>query len=676
MLNVSVCFLLLCCVISADANGAELRELQATYHGLVGEVQVVLDAHALQHQQQQQSQPQSRSTSPSFLTGLSKPKSRNRSNTNPQPPSSSVQTQAQSKLQALHAQGAYHFQHPHLAYKQLASTFYTINSKYRISWECAELLIDLAGGSASNNGGGTQPSTSVSAPVMGAAAGAGLDLNLSLHLNLIAKKGRERAITLAGDESTPSSPVMGAPSPLGPGTGGAGGDAVTRAANPPLASPPSLAWRASTGRHDLSHRQLVLLREMLHNADSPSSLNLRPHAEEQPYGGGPSIPEEQPLSLNVNREWRWGDAMSSTVTLPSEESGRSPSNVRKKHRHSRLGMSGLRDMLRSLKRQATDAPPLPALPVLASSTSLSTENSSLEQGGPLPPVQGRRRAKTSSGADSGWMARPTSPYSPSSLASKPSPRRPSLASIFRIGHKNKQPPALGHYGTEDNHPPRSTSSQSKSASSGPGDGDEDWDRLDSASDLDAAARALGIMHDNSTSGLATVRGKGKGKSPYLHDAHHDAPPLPSHLPRPLTPKRSASASQSSLRGGGLDSSNGAPGSSTPPSIPGARSTRLSNVEEHSDGYRHPRSSSNTKHSKTGVSPSRSPRDPKSPKNGSVRSMPPHPVSNTLPDPKLEMTPENIKPLLENAKEVQARLNECIAEIRSLLRMHADPRIHE
>jgi hypothetical protein len=39
---------------------------------------------------------------------------------------------------------------------------------------------------------------------------------------------------------------------------------------------------------------------------------------------------------------------------------------------------------------------------------------------------------------------------------------------------------------------------------------------------------------------------------------------------------------------------------------------------------------------------------------------------TLPDPKLAMTPENIKPLLENAREVHARLSDCIAEIRSLL----------
>jgi hypothetical protein len=71
------------------------------------------------------------------------------------------------------------------------------------------------------------------------------------------------------------------------------------------------------------------------------------------------------------------------------------------------------------------------------------------------------------------------------------------------------------------------------------------------------------------------------------------------------------------------------------------------------------------------------------KTGSVRSMLPHLVPSSLvtnglqgqqssfsflPDPKLGMvmTPENIKPLLENAKEVHAKLHECIVEMRALI----------
>lgn len=42
------------------------------------------------------------------------------------------------------------------------------------------------------------------------------------------------------------------------------------------------------------------------------------------------------------------------------------------------------------------------------------------------------------------------------------------------------------------------------------------------------------------------------------------------------------------------------------------------------------------------------------------------TSASLQDAKLAMTPENIKPLLENAKEVLEKLHECVAEIRALI----------
>ena len=38
----------------------------------------------------------------------------------------------------------------------------------------------------------------------------------------------------------------------------------------------------------------------------------------------------------------------------------------------------------------------------------------------------------------------------------------------------------------------------------------------------------------------------------------------------------------------------------------------------------------------------------------------------LRDSKLAMAPENIKPLLENAREVHARCTDCIAELEALL----------
>ena len=91
-----------------------------------------------------------------------------------------------------------------LAYNRFLEAFWSINYRYRVSWECAELLIELGSGSGGGDGdGGTVISaplstatTSVSAPaIQQHLAGAGEEGTM---LNL---KGRERAITLAGDES-------------------------------------------------------------------------------------------------------------------------------------------------------------------------------------------------------------------------------------------------------------------------------------------------------------------------------------------------------------------------------------------------------------------------------------------------------------------------------------------
>lgn len=85
----------------------------------------------------------------------------------------------------------------------------------------------------------------------------------------------------------------------------------------------------------------------------------------------------------VNRDWKWGDAMNSTVTLPSEETSASASAsvAAKKKRSSRLGMTGLRDLLRSLKRGHTESIVPPPLQIPSSPSSLSTEESLDSRGG-------------------------------------------------------------------------------------------------------------------------------------------------------------------------------------------------------------------------------------------------------------------------------------------------------
>ena len=138
----------------------------------------------------------------------------------------------------------------------------------------------------------------------------------------------------------------------------------------PIASPRSMSWRASTGRHDLSQRQLVLLREMLNNngdasivcsSDNEGGLPPPPHLPipaDESYLSTAS-PYPSPYSQFVNRDWRWGDARNSTITLSEDQESGFGSEGRgrdrkmdkeKKRRSVKLGMGGIRDMLRSLKK--------------------------------------------------------------------------------------------------------------------------------------------------------------------------------------------------------------------------------------------------------------------------------------------------------------------------------------
>ena len=157
---------------------------------------------------------------------------------------------------------------------------------------------------------------------------------------------------------------------LGSGSSGEDGDGGGEISAPPSTS---MSWRASTGRHDLSQHQLVLLREMLNNNGSASVVGatdkgglqpaLPPHflipaQEDLELRSSAASPYPSPYSQFVNRDWRWGDARNSTITFSEElESGFGPEGGRsdrkadkeKKRRSGKLGMGGIRDMLSSLK---------------------------------------------------------------------------------------------------------------------------------------------------------------------------------------------------------------------------------------------------------------------------------------------------------------------------------------
>ncbi|KAH0835601.1 hypothetical protein J3R83DRAFT_9326 [Lanmaoa asiatica] len=567
-----------------------LKELQTTYRHLLAEVQTFLE-----------STPPSRATSPNMFS-LVHPRSRQRSNISP--------TNTSSNLPGSFSE-----------HKHIATTLHAITVKYKISWECAELLIELGGGAPSPAfPPASGPSSSLLAPTV------------SMQVELDRRKNRERAVTLSGEESKqpPVALINSATASIPSSTPG----------------PPTASWRASTGRHDLSQRQLVLLRDMLSSGELP--------------------PDDVPLlEENVNRNWRWGDAMSSTVTLPSEESGSRDADrgegAKKKRRGGRMGLTGLRDVLRMLKwshAEQTATSPVPAIPAVPSTTSLSTESSHYSHHYPheqLVADGAHRASKTSTRPESVRSTKDTSVNSPHSgppLNHKSSPRRPSLASIFRLGQKNK-----GGASSSTGESSQDSRSDVRSASRGSNmtGEEEDWDRIEAAIDLDGAARALGIE------GTATIRGRKARMSPFLSEYSPGHAPGPTH--RPVTPRRVQETTQI-LR---LEVE------ASPRSIRPMRSTRLSNVEEVEDGERQVPSEGKSKNrvSLPRTSPHRPPsrgQMPGSSRMGSVRSALPQPLDDppALPEIKLSMTPENIKPLLENAKEVHVRCHECIRELRALL----------
>ena len=495
------------------------------------------------------------------------------------------------------------------------------------------------------------PPTSTSAPIISQTA-------TTVQVGIPTKRSRERAITLGGDE--PKSPQSLVPSNSLPGTS-VDPDTASASHSPPLASPPSMSWRASTGRHDLSQRQLVLLQEMLHNTDAHANVSNDTAAN--------PLPEELPrLSVQhavINKDWRWGDAGNSTVTLPSEDAVQPGRRAMERKRRSGRGMVVLRDLLRALKWSTTTEvaaeesgtmPPIPNIPA-RSTTSLSTQSSTGSKRLRKPPPRqssqpprnlhtGYESVRSALGKDHKPDERTTSHHVPSFVTAKSSPRRPSLASIFRIGSKNRafSPPA-NLVPEADNHAQSSGTGEDSGNST-----EEDWDRMDSASDLDAVSRP-GVITD----GSATVRGEchHERKRKRLHIQQDSLEPPTSDKPtyHAILPKRSFSASQSSVR-------------AIEPPFVSSRPVRLSNVEEHETDM-------GNDHSQATLVRSASQSHPRytGTKTGSVRSMPPHLTSiatSPLPVSAVAMTPENIKPLLANAREVQARLCDCIAEIQTLL----------
>ena len=571
----------------------------------------------------------SRPTSP---TNFFTPRRRSRSNATTMPPSAQIRT--------------------------ITTSVTELQSKFAITWECAELLIELGGSTVPSRISKVQSKSSLASKVFPTSNSAPPEM-----ANGIGRRGRDRAITLGGDEQKPALPETEPKPDTMPATPRDSGD-----------------WSSKSEKGDLNSRQLLLLREMLYYPDAhdaPQSVLERLRV----------------LDSRVNRDWAWGGPMGSTITLPPSDGSSynhrtaTPSPT-KKRGATRLGMSAVRDMLRSLKRSVTEANQnqnqrLPHPPSSESSIGLADR--------PAP----RRRAKTSTGPQGSDLGRespaphnhrdPRSPYNTVNSSVHKSPRRPSLASIFRFAHRSKSNANSG------NSTDRSSVRNQPSAPSSSGTGsqaameDEDWDRIDdSVSDLDFHSPHSTRSTSGGTDASSTLRAKRADreqleKSPRL--AHQDNLPPESFTPRRGGPP-GPEASQSSIWEGTW-----------------SRGTKLSNVEEIAEGNTPVKRGPTKRPSRVfKLSPSPSLKrhlsDAKQPRQrqqqqpvrvngkrlsgvppvqrigntGSVRSTPPQWIepAGELPDPKLAMTPENIKPLLDSAREVLLRCTECVAEARTLL----------
>ena len=298
----------------------------------------------------------------------------------------------------------------------------------------------------------------------------------------------------------------------------------------------------------------------------------------------------------------------------------------------------------------------------------------------------------------------SSQFSTSPSLTHKSPRRPSIASIFRFAQKAKSSsPASGESKPRILHSYSSGSdlggSSCRSRNGGEtvnsdGDGeDEDWDHIDSAKDLDldvAYARALGLKDVNGPA-IATVRGRrSKQQHPYQPEKKATASNASQSSSSLWTESPSTgSRSQVSLAATATTTVTRSPPAAAPP-LPQTstvtpstylRPTRLSNVEEMAEALL-----DNDQvhiHQQAGRAESKDKGKSKSPRRtssrrgrltGSVRSAPP-PTPAPAPLPlqdgdmrslALSLTPETIGPLLENAREVHARCTECVDELRALL----------
>ncbi|CAE6478693.1 unnamed protein product [Rhizoctonia solani] len=430
----------------------------------------------------------------------------------------------------------------------------SIDERYSLWWECADILVELGGGSSgrdndhspSNQEGSKDGST----------------------------KSRERAITLAGNQAAPS-------------------------VEPQVKKD---QWYKDRG--ELSPRQLQILREML-STPNPSLLHVPASTGylNALHPGGTASAITLPSSSN-----------SSHVHGPKTDSKQKPGG--KIRRASRAGITGIRDLLKhlNLKKPSSDASKLGA-------DSKSQINLGLgSQSRVNLPQAAQSQLNLGSGSQTN-LPRLYGSRSQGPAPNKVSPRRPSLASIFRLNGRSK---SKGRVVST----PSATPSSNTSAAE---DDESDWDRMDSASDLDLRGKIPEDLKGKEKEEKdATLRGRKSGSGGRVSNV--DRPPVPA-LPAQFA-KSAVSLS------------------------PHEGQHTIPQVRKASGGKRPPIpiASGSGKSVEPGLRSA-----PLSPSEGLTMGGP----LGAGVEGRLALTPENIKPLLEYAREVTARLGACVNELREL-----------
>ncbi|CCO35820.1 hypothetical protein BN14_09940 [Rhizoctonia solani AG-1 IB] len=447
----------------------------------------------------------------------------------------------------------------------------TIDDRYSLWWECADILVELGGGSSGNNRDGSdKPSGTEESSKNGST------------------KSRERAITLAGNQAAPA------------------------------VEPQAKKDQWYKDRGELSPRQLQILREML-STPNPSLLHV-------PASGG---------YLNALHPGGTASAItlpsssgSSHVQGPKVDSKQKPTG--KIRRASRAGITGIRDLLKYLnlkKLGSSDGSKLGADSKSQLNLGLGLGLGSHSRVNLPQAAQSQLNLASSSQTHLPRPSFGSRSHGPAG-ANKSSPRRPSLASIFRLNGagRSKSKGRVVSSSSASKDPTPSTSAAEDDLD------ESDWDRMDSASDLDLRGKIPDELFAKEEKD-ATLRGRKSGSGGRVSNAG-----------RPPVPALPAEFAKSTI------SLMPIPSEEVQHTIP--------QVRKASGGKRPPialASGSDTKQVEPGL-----------------RSAPINPEGIVMGGPmgagvegRLALTPETIKPLLEYAREVIARLGACVNELREL-----------